>query len=81
MATKGTIKRLVRDKGFGFVQAEDGNEYFFHQASCVDGDFDNFREGQALTFDTGRAEGSAENVRWPDRQPPVVESQPSRPAV
>ena len=25
---KGTIKRLVSDKGFGFVQAEDGTEYF-----------------------------------------------------
>ena len=29
MATlNGTIKRLVTDKGFGFVQAQDGTEYF-----------------------------------------------------
>ncbi len=27
----GTIKRLVTDKGFGFILAGDGNEYFFHQ--------------------------------------------------
>ena len=31
MATmSGTIKRLVSDKGFGFIAAGDGNEYFFH---------------------------------------------------
>ena len=24
----GTIKRLVGDKGFGFILASDGNEYF-----------------------------------------------------
>ncbi len=30
----GTIKRLMGDKGFGFVAAEDGNEYFFHQSAC-----------------------------------------------
>jgi cold shock protein len=66
MATMhGTIKRLVSDKGFGFVLADDGMEYFFHQASVVGGGFDNLREGQALTFDKGQgAKGPrAENVR------------------
>lgn len=62
---RGTIKRLIRDKGFGFVAAEDGREYFFHQASCVDGSFDQMREGQALTFDAGQGPKGprAENVR------------------
>ena len=32
--TTGTIKRLVHDKGFGFIAASDGNEYFFHQSRC-----------------------------------------------
>jgi cold shock CspA family protein len=36
----GTIKRLVSDKGFGFVAAQDGNEYFFHQSACADTRFD-----------------------------------------
>ena len=36
MATiNGTVKRLVSDKGFGFVAAEDGSEYFFHQSACA----------------------------------------------
>jgi CspA family cold shock protein len=65
MAIKGTIKRLVRDKRFGFVQAENGTEYFFHQSACVDSDFDSLHEGQALTFDMGQGPKGprAENVR------------------
>jgi CspA family cold shock protein len=61
---RGTIKRLVRDKGFGFVAAEDGVEYFFHQASCAD-PFDQMREGQSLTFEGGKGPKGprAENVR------------------
>ena len=31
----GTIKRLVSDKGFGFIAAGDGTEYFFHQSACT----------------------------------------------
>ena len=65
MTTKGIIKRLVRDKGFGFVRAENGTEYFFHQASCVDGNFDQYREGQAVTFEAGQGPKGprAENVQ------------------
>ena len=29
----GTIKRLVSDKGFGFILASDGAEYFFHNSA------------------------------------------------
>jgi CspA family cold shock protein len=60
----GTIKRLVSDKGFGFVAAADGNEYFFHQTAC-EGQFDQLREGQAVTFNTGQGPKGprAENVR------------------
>jgi cold shock protein len=47
----GTIKRLLADKGFGFVLADDGTEYFFHQSACVGCRFEELREGQALTFD------------------------------
>ncbi len=46
----GTIKRLVSDKGFGFIAAQDGSEYFFHQSACIGTRFDELREGQAVTF-------------------------------
>ena len=50
----GTIKRLVSDKGFGFILADDGNEYFFHNSACQGTRFDDLREGQAVTFDRGQ---------------------------
>jgi len=64
-STTGTIKRLVLEKGFGFVAAADGNEYFFHQSSCQDGQFTQLREGQAVTFTPGQGPKGprAEQVR------------------
>src|SRR5712692_8834108 len=61
----GTIKRLVSDKGFGFILASDGNEYFFHNSACSDTRFDDLREGQAVTFDRGQGPKGprGENVR------------------
>ena len=64
-AMNGTVKRLVSEKGFGFVAASDGNEYFFHQSAVGDGGFDQLREGQAVTFKTGQGPKGprAEDVR------------------
>ncbi|HET7219546.1 MAG TPA: cold shock domain-containing protein [Vicinamibacterales bacterium] len=53
-AIKGTIKRLVSDKGFGFVAAQDGTEYFFHQSACTGVRFNELREGQSVTFEAGQ---------------------------
>lgn len=63
-AMSGTVKRLVSDKGFGFVLGQDGHEYFFHQSACA-GQFDTLREGQAVTFETGQGPKGprAENIR------------------
>jgi len=65
MAMQGTIKRMVSDKGFGFVAAEDGVEYFFHQSACTSTPFNALREGQAVTFERGQGPKGprAENVR------------------
>jgi len=64
-SANGTIKRLVSDKGFGFIEAEDGSEYFFHQSACSGTPFDDLREGQSVTFDKGQGPKGprAENVR------------------
>jgi CspA family cold shock protein len=60
----GTIKRLVSEKGFGFVAAPDGTEYFFHQSACSGVSFDSLRENQAVTFRTGQGPKGprAENI-------------------
>jgi CspA family cold shock protein len=64
-STNGTIKRLVSEKGFGFIAAGDGTEYFFHQSACSQTAFDELREGEAVTFDVGRGPKGprGENVR------------------
>lgn len=64
-ASNGTIKRLVSDKGFGFILASDGNEYFFHTSACSETRFDELREGQSVTFDRGQGPKGprGENVR------------------
>jgi CspA family cold shock protein len=61
----GTVKRLVSDKGFGFVEADGGQEYFFHQSACMGTSFDQLREGQPVTFESGQGPKGprAENVR------------------
>ena len=66
MATlTGTIKRLMTEKGFGFIAASDGNEYFFHQSACANTPFDQLREGHEVTFERGNGPKGprGENVR------------------
>ncbi len=49
---KGTIKKVVSDRGFGFIAAEDGKEYFFHRSGVDDSlNFDNLRGGEAVSFE------------------------------
>ena len=49
MAT-GTIVRVAREKGFGFIRDESGRELFFHRSS-VQGSFEDLTEGQRVTFE------------------------------
>ncbi len=65
IAMNGKIKRLVSEKGFGFILAEDGTEYFFHNSACQGTRFDELREGQAVTFEKGQGPKGprAESVR------------------
>jgi CspA family cold shock protein len=51
MAT-GQIKRLVRDRGFGFIRPEGASEdIFFHSSALQGGIFDQLNEGQNVEFD------------------------------
>ena len=62
--TTGTIKRIT-DRGFGFIAAPDGVEYFFHQSACMSTPFDSMREGDTVTFtlSQGSKGPRAEDVR------------------
>ena len=51
MAT-GTIKRVISERGFGFIGGEDGKEYFFHRNEVSGSmDFDRLAGGEAVTFE------------------------------
>lgn len=47
---QGTIKKLVLDKGFGFIQTQDGSDVFFHHSTVADHQFDNLTEGQRVEY-------------------------------
>ena len=51
MAT-GSIKKVVADRGFGFIAAEDEKEYFFHRGGLDSSlDFDRLQGGERVEFD------------------------------
>jgi len=47
----GKIKKLVRERGFGFISDTDGREVFFHQSGLVDAKFDALTEEQKVDFE------------------------------
>ena len=47
--TTGTIKKVVSDRGFGFIAAEDEKEYFFHRGGLDSSlDFDRLVGGERV---------------------------------
>ena len=54
--TKGTIKKIVADRGFGFITAEDGKDYFFHRGGLqAPLDFDRLMGGEPWSSRSRRA--------------------------
>jgi CspA family cold shock protein len=50
--TTGTIKKVVSDRGFGFIAAEDEKEYFFHRGGLDSSiDFDRLVGGERVQFE------------------------------
>jgi len=47
----GKIKKVVRERGFGFISDNDGREVFFHQSGLVDSQFDTIKEEQKVEFE------------------------------
>ncbi|MDR3677231.1 MAG: cold shock domain-containing protein [Acidobacteriota bacterium] len=53
---QGTIKRIIRDRGFGFIRSTDGQEIFFHRSGLQQLNFDALKEGEAVDFEMERGE-------------------------
>jgi cold shock protein len=48
----GTIKKVVADRGFGFITADDGKDYFFHRSGIEASlDFDRLVGGEPVEFE------------------------------
>jgi CspA family cold shock protein len=51
MAT-GTVKKVISDRGFGFITAEDAKDYFFHRDGVEPSlNFDRLIGGERVEFD------------------------------
>lgn len=48
---KGTVKWFNAEKGFGFIQKEDGNDVFVHFSAITGDGFKTLEEGQQVSFD------------------------------
>lgn len=53
---QGTIKRVIRDRGFGFIRSADGQEIFFHRSSLQQLNFDGLKEGENVEFEVERGD-------------------------
>ena len=62
---KGVVKWFSDQKGYGFIQQENGEDLFVHY-SAIEGDgFRTLSEGEEVTFEVGegRKGPAAQNVR------------------
>lgn len=48
----GTVKKIIADKGFGFIAVEGSADLFFHTKETEN--FDSLQEGDAVEFQVGQ---------------------------
>ncbi len=53
----GTVKKVVADRGFGFITAEDGQEYFFHRSGLDSSlNFEQLTADERVSFEVERSD-------------------------
>lgn len=62
---RGKVKWFSRDKGYGFISQEDGEDVFVHYTALGGGGYQNLEEGEEVEFDVtqGTKGPQATNVR------------------
>ncbi len=53
---KGTVKWFSAEKGYGFIEKEDGGDIFVHFSAIQSDGFRTLTEGQSVTFDVVEGE-------------------------
>lgn len=47
----GSVARVIADRGFGFINGDDGKQYFFHRDGLAPSlDFERLAGGERVTF-------------------------------
>ena len=71
---RGRIKKMVRERGFGFIRGEDGKEVFFHRSGLNASDYDSLNEGDLVEYQIqeGPRGARAQNVREVSDAAPVA---------
>ena len=64
---QGKIKRLVSDRGFGFIEEDGGNDLFFHHSEIKGATIEELNEGQVVEYEVGQGRQGpcATSVRVP----------------
>jgi len=63
--SEGTVKWFNEQKGFGFIQKDEGGDVFVHHSAIQGAGFKTLAEGQRVSFDVvqGAKGPAAENVK------------------
>ena len=56
---RGAIRRLIVDRGYGFIKRKKGGDLFFHRSQLQGVDFNTLREGQEVDFEVGKGRGGS----------------------
>ena len=51
---QGKIKKLVSDRGFGFIEGEQGDDLFFHHSEVQGATIEELNEGQVVEYQVGQ---------------------------
>ena len=65
--SKGIIRLLVEDRGYGFIMTEQRENLFFQESNLRGVDFSSLREGQEVEFEVtegGHGRLEADKVRF-----------------
>ncbi len=70
---KGKIKKLLSDKGFGFILTEEGKDLFFHRTELQGLDYSSLKEGQEVEYEAVTRRGGRPEAAKVKRPSPKTE--------